>query len=72
MTSFLPSAHIADRMTGLYLQAMFGTQVTAVADARTIAAALPDVRPTVWGPFPGFGKSLRPESNSPSLVRPTR
>ncbi|AMC77282.1 fatty-acid-CoA ligase FadD11 [Mycobacterium tuberculosis] len=72
VTSFLPSAHIADRMTGLYLQEMFGTQVTAVADARTIAAALPDVRPTVWGPFPGFGKSLRPESNSPSLVRPTR
>lgn len=57
MTSFLPSAHIADRMTGLYLQAMFGTQVTAVADARTIAAALPDVRPTVWGPFPGLGKA---------------
>lgn len=41
VTSFLPSAHIADRMTGLYLQEMFGTQVTAVADARTIAAALP-------------------------------
>lgn len=57
VTSFLPSAHIADRMTGLYLQEMFGTQVTAVADARTIAAALPDVRPTVWGPFPGLGKA---------------
>ncbi|KEP57706.1 fatty-acid--CoA ligase [Mycobacterium tuberculosis str. Beijing/DS6701] len=52
VTSFLPSAHIADRMTGLYLQEMFGTQVTAVADARTIAAALPDVRPTVWGAVP--------------------
>lgn len=25
VTSFLPSAHIADRMTGLYLQEMFGT-----------------------------------------------
>lgn len=72
VTSFLPSAHIADRMTGLYLQEMFGTQVTAVADARTIAAALPTCGQPCGGPFPGFGKSLRPESNSPSLVRPTR
>lgn len=59
VTSFLPSAHIADRMTGLYLQAMFGTQVTAVADARTIAAALPDVRPTVWGVVPRVWEKLK-------------
>src|SRR3984957_6500551 len=48
ITSFLPSAHIADRMTALYGQEMFGSQVTVVSDARAIAAALPDVRPTVW------------------------
>lgn len=59
VTSFLPSAHIADRMTGLYLQEMFGTQVTAVADARTIAAALPDVRPTVWGAVPRVWEKLK-------------
>ncbi|EUA12342.1 AMP-binding enzyme family protein [Mycobacterium kansasii 732] len=72
VTSFLPSAHIADRMTGLYLQEMFGTQVTVVSDGRAIAAALPDVRPTVWARCPGYGKSSRPESNSRSATRATR
>lgn len=59
ITSFLPSAHIADRMTGLYSQEMFGTQVTVVSDVRTIVAALPDVRPTVWGAVPRVWEKLR-------------
>ncbi|MCV7100814.1 fatty acid--CoA ligase FadD11 [Mycobacterium palustre] len=58
-TSFLPSAHIADRMCCLYLQEMFGTQVTVVSDARAIAAALPDVRPTVWGAVPRVWEKLK-------------
>lgn len=59
VTSFLPSAHIADRMCCLYLQEMFGTQVTVVSDARGIAAALPDVRPTVWGAVPRVWEKLK-------------
>ncbi len=59
VTSFLPSAHIADRMTGLYIQEMFGTQVTVVSDGRKIAAALPDVRPTVWGAVPRVWEKLK-------------
>jgi long-subunit acyl-CoA synthetase (AMP-forming) len=59
MTSFLPSAHIADRMTGLYIQEMFGTQITVVTDGRKIAAALPDVRPTVWGAVPRVWEKLK-------------
>jgi long-subunit acyl-CoA synthetase (AMP-forming) len=59
ITSFLPSAHIADRMTGLYGQEMFGSQVTVVSDARAIAAALPDVRPTIWGAVPRVWEKLR-------------
>ncbi|MDP7702342.1 fatty acid--CoA ligase FadD11 [Mycobacterium sp. TY815] len=59
ITSFLPSAHIADRMTGVYSQEMFGTQVTAVADVRTIAAVLPDVQPNVWGAVPRVWEKLR-------------
>ena len=59
ITSFLPSAHIADRMCGLYLQEMFGTQVTVVSDGRAIAAALPDVRPTVWGAVPRVWEKLK-------------
>jgi len=59
VTSFLPSAHIADRMTGLYGQEMFGTQVTVVSDGRAIVAALPDVRPTVWGAVPRVWEKLK-------------
>lgn len=59
ITSFLPSAHIADRMTGVYSQEMFGTQVTVVSDVRSIAQVLPDVRPTVWGAVPRVWEKLR-------------
>ncbi|MGH3634202.1 MAG: fatty acid--CoA ligase FadD11 [Mycobacterium sp.] len=59
ITSFLPSAHIADRMTGLYTQEVFGTQVTVVADGRAIAAALPDTRPTIWGAVPRVWEKLK-------------
>ncbi len=48
ITSYLPHAHIADRVTGQYANMVLGVQVTDVADPRAIAEALPDARPTVW------------------------
>lgn len=59
MTSYLPSAHIADRWGCLYSQEAFGTQLTVVPDARAIAAALPDVRPTIWGAVPRVWEKLK-------------
>ncbi|ORW33429.1 AMP-dependent synthetase [Mycobacterium paraense] len=59
VTSFLPTAHIADRVMGLYGLEIFGSQVTVVSDARAIAAALPDVRPTVWGAVPRVWEKLK-------------
>ncbi len=59
VTSFLPTAHIADRVMGLYGLEVFGSQVTVVSDARAIAAALPDVRPTVWGAVPRVWEKLK-------------
>ncbi|OBK43440.1 fatty acid--CoA ligase FadD11 [Mycobacterium sp. 1081908.1] len=58
-TSFLPTAHIADRVMALYGLEVNGTQVTVVSDARAIAAALPDVRPTVWGAVPRVWEKLK-------------
>src|SRR4051794_31668192 len=58
-TSFLPTAHIADRMGALYLQEVFGTQITTVSDPRAIAAALPGVRPTIWGAVPRVWEKLK-------------
>ena len=52
VTSFLPTAHIADRLNALYIHEVVGAQVTVVADIETIATALPAVRPTFWGAMP--------------------
>lgn len=59
ITSFMPSAHIADRMTALYFQLVFGTQVTVVAEPGQIVAALPDTRPTIWGAVPRVWEKLK-------------
>ncbi|MEO6794079.1 MAG: AMP-binding protein, partial [Mycobacterium sp.] len=59
ITSYLPSAHIADRTMSLYNQEVFGVQITTVPDARAIAGALPDVRPTIWAAVPRVWEKLR-------------
>jgi long-subunit acyl-CoA synthetase (AMP-forming) len=59
LTSYLPSAHIADRFTALYAQEVMGTQITVVPDVRQIAAALPDCRPTIWGAVPRVWEKLK-------------
>ncbi|HEX2130912.1 MAG TPA: long-chain fatty acid--CoA ligase [Actinophytocola sp.] len=45
VVSYLPAAHIADRVTAQYFAILFGVQVTCVADLTTLAQALPDTRP---------------------------
>ncbi|QBS38993.1 fatty acid--CoA ligase FadD11 [Nocardia sp. CS682] len=51
-TSYLPTAHMADRFTALYLQEVFGIQITVVPDRNQLLAALLDARPTIWGAVP--------------------
>ncbi|MFC8044608.1 fatty acid--CoA ligase FadD11 [Nocardia sp. NPDC057353] len=59
ITSYMPTAHIADRLTALYFQEVFGTQVTCVADPTGIAPALAELRPTIWGAVPRVWEKLR-------------
>ena len=59
ITSFLPSAHIADRVTTQYFAALLGVQVTYVADAKTIGAALADTHPTIWFAVPRVWEKLK-------------
>ncbi|MEV0360754.1 fatty acid--CoA ligase FadD11 [Nocardia sp. NPDC050697] len=59
ITSYMPTAHIADRLTALYFQEVFGTQVTCVADPAGIAPALAELRPTIWGAVPRVWEKLR-------------
>lgn len=59
ITSYLPHAHIADRVTGHYANMVLGVQVTDVADIHAIAEALQDARPTVWLGVPRVWQKIK-------------
>jgi long-chain acyl-CoA synthetase len=59
VASYLPSAHVADRWSSHYQQMVFGLQITCVADIRTIAGALADIRPTIWGAVPRVWEKIK-------------
>ncbi|MGZ5966340.1 MAG: AMP-binding protein [Polyangiales bacterium] len=59
ITSYLPSAHVADRWSAHYVPIVFGVAVTCVSDARAIGAALVDTRPTIWGAVPRVWEKLK-------------
>jgi long-subunit acyl-CoA synthetase (AMP-forming) len=52
LVSFLPAAHIADRLNSHYLHLWAGTDVTCLPDVRDLAAALVEVRPQLFGAVP--------------------
>lgn len=57
--SFLPTAHIADRLFGLYIPLSRGVEVTFLADMRAVAGALRETRPTVFGAVPRVYEKLK-------------
>jgi long-chain acyl-CoA synthetase len=59
ITSFLPSAHIADRWSAYYYCGLtFGCTITSIADPRTIVQHLPEARPTAWGAVPRIWEKI--------------
>ena len=59
ITSYLPSAHIADRWSSHYNQMAYGFEITTVPDPKLVAQVLPEVRPTVWGAVPRVVEKLK-------------
>jgi long-subunit acyl-CoA synthetase (AMP-forming) len=57
--SFLPSAHVADRWSGLYAQMIHGTTVHCCPDPRQMVAYTIEVRPTFWGGVPRIWEKLK-------------
>ncbi len=57
--SYLPAAHIADRVTAQYFAILFGIQVTCVADLTKLAEALADCRPHTFFAVPRVWQKLK-------------
>ncbi|MCR5977333.1 AMP-binding protein [Gordonia jinghuaiqii] len=57
--SYLPAAHIADRVSSHAANMMRGIQITTVPDPREIAAALPEVHPTFFFGVPRVWQKIR-------------
>jgi len=57
--SFLPMAHIAERLFAHYDAMLTAGQATAVADLKDVPGALLDVRPTIFGGVPRIWEKLK-------------
>lgn len=57
--SYLPDAHIANRLIAHYLAASTGSEVTTVADIKAAVAALPEVRSTFFLAVPQVWYKLK-------------
>jgi long-subunit acyl-CoA synthetase (AMP-forming) len=71
--SYLPAAHVADRISGHAINLVTGIQITTVPDPREIAAALPDARPTVFFGVPRVWQKInrrRPSRSRRHRPRP--
>ena len=68
--SYLPSAHIADRVVSHYGPMASGFQVTCLADAAQLVPALLEVRPTFFGAVPRVWEKLMAALQSSGLLDP--
>ena len=59
VVSYLPMAHIAERVTGHYLPLALGHTVTCCPNPREVSAYLPEVRPTWFFAVPRIWEKLK-------------
>src|SRR4051794_11310010 len=59
VVSYLPAAHVADRVITHYSALAYGNQLTDCPDPRQVIAHLPDARPTLWGAVPRIWEKLK-------------
>ena len=57
--SYLPTAHIADRIFSHYPAMNNGSSITCVSDMRAAVGLLPSVRPTIWLAVPRIWEKLK-------------
>ena len=59
LVTYLPHAHLADRMVCHYTATVSGSSLTCVADPRNVLDALPDARPTLFMAVPRIWEKLK-------------
>ncbi|MFE1591282.1 AMP-dependent synthetase/ligase [Nocardia sp. NPDC058705] len=69
--SYLPAAHVADRISAHAMSLLTGIQITTVPDPREIAAALPDARPTVFFGVPRVWQKIKTGIENKLAVEPS-
>ncbi len=70
-TSYLPSAHIADRWASHYTSMALGNTITYVSDPKAVVAALPEVKPTVWGAVPRVWEKIKAGLEAHGITDPS-
>ena len=59
LMSYLPMAHLADRVVGHYLAIISGASITCVADPKAAVPAIADTEPTLWLGVPRVWEKLK-------------
>ncbi len=57
--SYLPMAHLADRVLSHYAALVTGSEVAFVADIAQVIPTVAEVRPTAWGGVPRIWEKLK-------------
>jgi long-subunit acyl-CoA synthetase (AMP-forming) len=71
--SYLPSAHVGDRAVSHFAASVcFGQTLVSLADLRQVAAALVEVRPTLFGAVPRVWEKLKAGLEAAGLRDPSK
>jgi long-subunit acyl-CoA synthetase (AMP-forming) len=71
--SYLPTAHIGDRVGIHYMASIgIGATITSLADYRQVGAALPAVRPTIFGGVPRVWEKIKGAIEAAGLREPAK
>ncbi len=68
--SYLPAAHVADRMLSHYVAMATGMQVTSLANPKQLSHAIAEVRPTFFGGVPRIWEKLMAGLQSAGITDP--
>ena len=69
--SYLPLAHIADRLLHYNMSVVEGSSITCVADPTQILAALVDTRPTGWMSVPRLWEKIKAALEGKGITDPS-